>query len=102
MHAAVGKGRTMYFLARVVFYAGKRKFLPISGYRPDAIFCGRNDYWGITFIDLKSENFDAPVLTKIAFTVQDKHYQEIAIDQTFQIMEGARQVGEGKVVFIEK
>lgn len=41
----------MGFLAEVVFYTKQRKLFPKSGYRPDAIFSGSKDYWGITFID---------------------------------------------------
>ena len=88
------------FLAEVVFYAGQRKLLPQIGYRPDAVFDGSDDYWGITFIDLKADRFDTPFLAAIEFTFQAGHYQEIAADQTFKIMEGARQVGKGKVVSV--
>ena len=89
------------FLAEVVFYAGQRKLLPQTGYRPDAVFSGA-DYWGITFVDLKAERFDTPILSAIEFTFQNDHYREIAVGQTFKIMEGARQVGEGQVVSVDQ
>lgn len=92
----------MGFLAEVVFYTGQRKFLPVNGYRPDAIFNGFEDYWGITFIDLKAKQFNTPILATIQFTFQDNHYQEIVSGQTFKIMEGSHQVGEGKVFSIGK
>lgn len=92
----------MGFLAEVVFYTEQRKFFPKNGYRPDAIFSGSKDYWGITFIDLESNHFNTPILATIKFTFQDSHYQEIVPGQSFKIMEGSRQVGEGKVLSIEK
>ena len=90
------------FLAEVIFYTGQRKFLPETGYRPDAVFAGNDDYWGITFIDLKADRFDTPILAAIEFTFQAVHYREITEGQTFKIMEGSRQVGEGKVVSVER
>ena len=92
----------MCFLAEVVFYTGQRKFFPKHGYRPDAIFSGSEDYWGITFIDLESNRFNTPIFATIEFTFQDSHYQEIVLGQSFKIMEGSHQVGEGKVLSIEK
>lgn len=90
------------FFAEVVFYKGQRKALPKTGYRPDAVFDGFEDYWGITFIDLKADQFDAPFLAAIEFTFQAVHYREIADGQIFKIMEGSRQVGEGRVVSVER
>lgn len=92
----------MSFLAEVVFYAGQRRCLPANGYRPDAIFNEHQDHWGITFTELTAKQFNIPILATIEFTFQDRHYQEIAPDQTFRIMEGPHQVGEGKVLFIGK
>lgn len=91
----------MGFLAEIVFYTGQRKFFPKNGYRPDAIFSGLEDYWGITFIDLKGDQFDTPIFATIEFTFQDNHYQEIVPGQSFKIMEGPHQVGEGKVLCIQ-
>jgi hypothetical protein len=86
------------YLVEVIFYAGKRHQLPSNGYRPDAVFAGQNDYWGITFIDLPINEFDVPTPAKIAFTFQDRHYDEINPNQLFKIMEGPLQVGEGKIL----
>ena len=91
----------MDFLAEVVFYTEQRKVFPQNGYRPDVIFSGSEDYWGITFIDFESNCFNTPILATIEFTFQDSHYQEIVPGQSFKIMEGSHQVGEGKVLFIE-
>lgn len=90
------------FLAEVIFYQGQRKALPETGYRPDAVFGGFDDYWGITFIDLKADRLNTPILAAIEFTFQAVHYREIAVGQTFKIMEGSRQVGEGRVISVEK
>ncbi|MDE7299255.1 MAG: hypothetical protein K2N94_10575 [Lachnospiraceae bacterium] len=92
----------MYLLAEVIFYSKQRKNLPVSGYRPDAVFHGNQDYWGITFTDLPIEKFDAPTPAAIKFSFQERHYQEVVPGQSFAIMEGARQVGEGKIISIEK
>lgn len=92
----------MSFLAEIVFYSGQRKALPSNGYRPDAIFSGLEDYWGITFIDLNANQFDTPISAIIEFTFQNNHYQEIVQGQSFKIMEGPHQVGEGKVLSISK
>lgn len=92
----------MCFLAEVVFYLGRRKQIPTNGYRPDAVFGGSDDYWGITFIDISIGEFDTPIRAAIEFTFQKSHYQEIYTGQTFMIMEGQTQVGEGKVVSLEK
>lgn len=92
----------MYLYAEVIFYSGQRKHLPVSGYRPDAVFQGNQDYWGITFLDLPAERFDVATPAMIKFSFQDSHYQEVVPGQSFTIMEGARQVGEGKIVSIEE
>ncbi|MFR9231740.1 MAG: hypothetical protein ACLVLH_01555 [Eisenbergiella massiliensis] len=91
----------MYLIAEVIFYAGQRKQLPADGYRPDAVFSGLNEYRGITFTELPIEGFDArPCRYKFSF--QDAHYQEVVPGQVFKIMEGLHQVGEGRIISIEK
>lgn len=92
----------MYLLTEVIFFSGKRRHLPASGYRPDAIFNESRDYWGITFVDLPIEKFDVFTPTIIKFTFQDCHYQEVSPGQSFAIMEGACQVGKGKIISIEE
>ena len=90
----------MYLIVEVVFYSNKRKSLPLSGYRPDAVFNGK-DYWGITFKELVIDDFDVPTVASIKFTFQDSHYDEITTGQKFKIMEGQNQVGNGMIVSIE-
>ncbi|MBD5460567.1 MAG: hypothetical protein HDR26_06435 [Lachnospiraceae bacterium] len=92
----------MYLLTEVIFFSGQRRHLPASGYRPDAIFNESQDYWGITFIDLPIEKFDVFTPAIIKFTFQECHYQEVSLGQSFAIMEGARQVGKGKIISIEE
>ncbi|MCM1245825.1 MAG: hypothetical protein NC293_09315 [Roseburia sp.] len=92
----------MYLFAEVIFYFGQRKHLPTNGYRPDAIFNKAQDYWGITFVELSVEKFDVPALAIIKFSFQNSHYQDVTEGQTFMIMEGSNQVGEGKIISIEK
>lgn len=41
----------MQIFVEIVFYSKQRTYLPISGYRPDAVFNNLNDYWGIVFTD---------------------------------------------------
>ena len=91
----------MYLFAEVVFYSDQRKNLPTNGYRPDAIFNKFKDYWGITFVNLPIEKFDDPTPATIIFTFEECHYQEIVPGQSFTIMEGSHQVGEGKIISIE-
>ncbi len=91
----------MFIYAEVVFYSGKRKSLPKSGYRPDAVFNSLKDYWGITFLDLSIEDFDMPTPAIFKFSFDNLHYKEITLGQTFQIMEGPHQVGKGKIISIE-
>ena len=91
---------SMYIFVEVMFHSGQRGALPRTGYRPDAIFNKSGDYWGITFIDLQPDKFDEPTLAIITFTFQDSHYKEVGIGQRFFIMEGSRQVGEGKIISI--
>ena len=90
----------MYIMAEGVFYAKEDSMLPKAGFRPDAVFCGkdREDYWGITFIDLSAAAFDTPMLAMIKFTFDETHYSEVETGQRFLIMEGPHQVGEGIVV----
>ena len=85
----------------VIFYSGQRKYLPTNGYRPDAIFHKRDDCWGITFIELPIEKFDAVTPATIKFSFQDCHYQDVMHGQSFTIMEGSHQVEEGKIISIE-
>lgn len=92
----------MYLFTEVIFYSGQRRYLPTNGYRPDAIFNDTRDYWGITFVELSAEEFDVPVPAIIQFTFQNSHYQDVVQGQSFAIMEGPNQIGEGKVISIEK
>lgn len=93
----------MYLLTEVVFYSGQRKTLPQCGYyRLDAIFQGNQEYWGITFLDFQVEAFDVFCPAIIKFSFQESHYGEVTPNQTFAIMEGARKVGEGKIISIQK
>lgn len=94
--------RVMCLLAEVIFYANRRKQLPVNGYRPDAIFNGSDDYWGITFTDLPIKGFDVPTPATIRFSFQESHYQEVVPGQSFRIMEGPHQVGEGTIISIER
>lgn len=91
----------MYLFAEVIFYANRCKHLPVNGYRPDAIFNGSEDYWGITFTDLTIKGFDAPTPATIRFSFREIHYQEVVPGQSFRIMEGPHQVGEGTILSIE-
>lgn len=72
--------------------------MPNNGYRPDAIFNETKDYWGITFVELPAEKFDVPVPAIVKFTFQNSHYQDVMQGQSFTIMEGPKQVGEGKII----
>lgn len=89
-------------ICRSDFFSEKRKHLPTDGYRPDAIFPASEEYWGITFIDLPAKQFDVPTPAFLKFSFEDGHYQEVVSGQSFQIMEGSCQVGEGKIISIEK
>jgi len=93
----------IYLIANVMFYSGKRATLPGTYYRPDIIVDGYSDdyYWGITFTDLVMSDFDVPEIAEVRFTFDLKHYDEVTIGQTFKIMEGPHQVGEGEILFIE-
>lgn len=91
----------MYLFVEVIFYSGQRKHLSVKGYRPDAVFNKSRDYWGITFTELPVEKFDVPTPAIMKFSFQDCHYQEVMPNQLFEIMEGAIQVGVGKVISIE-
>lgn len=92
----------MYLIVEIIFYSGERKHLPDSGYRPDAKFNGREEYWGISFVELTVRYFDTPTQAILIFSFDDRHYQEVKEGQHFQIMEGPRQVGEGKILSIEQ
>ena len=92
----------MYLFTEVIFYSGQRKHLPTNGYRPDAVFDKMHDYWGITFVELLVDKFDVPAPAMIKFTFQNSHYQDVIEGQSFAIMEGFHQVGEGKIISIEK
>lgn len=91
----------MRLFVEVIFYSGQRARLPASGYRPDAVFAGSEEYWGIAFLDLPAEEFDSPTPAVIQFTFQEHHYGEVTPGQSFAIMEGPNKVGEGMVVSIE-
>lgn len=92
----------MYLFVEVIFYDGKRKNLPQSGYCLDAIFNEAKEYWGINFVELPIEKFDTPTPAIIKFIFQDCHYGEVGPGQSFVIMEGGHQIGEGKIISIEK
>lgn len=91
----------MQLFVEVVFYSNERECLPVSGYRPDAVFNKRNDYWGIVFTDLSPERFDEPTPAIMRFSLNDAHYREVTQGQRFQIMEGPRQVGAGIIISID-
>lgn len=92
----------MEIYAEVIFYSTQRTTLPRKDYRPDALFGDNKDYWGITFLNLPIENFDVWTPARIKFTLQKSNYFEIVPKQKFYIMEGSRQVGEGKVISLNK
>lgn len=92
----------LYLFVEVIFFSEKRKHLPTDGYRPDAIFPASEKYRGITFIDLPAKQFDVPTPAFLKFSFEDGHYQEVVSGQSFKIMEGSCQVGEGKIISIEK
>ena len=93
----------MYLIAEVCFYNGKRSQLPLKGYRPDIIMDNYpEEYWGITFITLDVDNFDVPTYAEAKFTVQESHYNEVHIGQSFRIMEGPHEVGKGTILSIEQ
>lgn len=86
----------MHLVVEVWFASGKRKSLPLKSYRPDIVVKDISEsYWGITFTKLDVDAFDIPVRAEIKFTFQEKHYFEIKMGQTFHIMEGPNQVGQG-------
>ena len=87
-------------LSEVFFYSNKRQYLPVVGYRPDALLEGQNpdEYWGITFMDCSISEFDTWSTAKIKFTFQNSHYDQVKEGQMFQIMEGRNAVGVGKVI----
>ena len=91
----------LYLFAEVIFFSGQRKHLPANGYRPDAIFDKFDDYWGITFVDLPIEKFDDPTSATIIFTFEEWYYQEVIPGQSFTIMEGPHQVGEGRIISMQ-
>lgn len=84
----------------VTFFSGQRKYLPSTGYRPDAVFEGYddNELWGIFFSELDVVGFDKPVFAKMRFSLQTYHYHQVWVGQRFTIKEGAKTVGEGKIV----
>jgi len=91
----------MCLITEVCFYSGQRKNLPQKGYRPDIVVDNKQtEYWGISFTELDISDFDTPTYAKAKFTFQESHYNEIHIDQKFRIMEGPREVGNGKILSI--
>ncbi len=64
-------------------------------------FSAGNSTKVITFVELPAEKFDVPIPAIIKFTFQNSHYQDVMLGQSFTIMEGFNQVGEGKIISIE-
>lgn len=91
----------MRLFVEVIFYSGQRTRLPAGGYRPDAVFSGSGEYWGISFLEPPVEEFDTPTPAVIQFTFQERHYGEVTPGQSFAIMEGPHKVGEGMVISVE-
>lgn len=91
----------MQLFVEVVFYSNQRTYLPVSGYRADAVFNKLNNYWGVVFTDLSPERFDDPTLAFMRFSLSEEHYREVTEGQRFQIMEGPRQVGAGIIISID-
>ena len=84
----------------VTFFSGGRTKLPTSGYRPDAVFEGHDDseQWGIFFRDLNADAFDKPVPATINFSLQTCHFHQVRVGQRFEMREGPKVVGEGRIV----
>ena len=84
----------------VTFFSGRRTNLPSAGYRPDAVFEGHDDseQWGIFFRDLNADAFDKPVPATINFSLQTCHFHQVMVGQRFEMREGPKVVGEGRIV----
>lgn len=84
----------------VTFFSGGRTKLPTSGYRPDAVFEGHDDseQWGIFFRYLNADAFDKPVPATINFSLQTCHFHQVRVGQRFEMREGPKVVGEGRIV----
>ena len=92
----------MYLITEICFHSGKRKSLPLKGYRPDIIVDnGEEKYWGISFIDFEATGFDMLTYAEAKFTFQEVHYAEVYVGQSFRIMEGPHEVGMGTILSIE-
>ena len=84
----------------VTFFSGGRTKLPSSGYRPDAVFEGHDesDQWGIFLSNLNADSFDKPVPAIMNFSLQTYHYHQVRIGQRFEMREGPKVTGEGRIV----
>ena len=92
----------MHLITEIRFHNGRRKTVPLKGYRPDIVVDnGHEEYWGITFTEFEAHDFDIWVHAEAKFTFQEAHYSEVHVGQSFRIMEGPHEVGEGKILKIE-
>ena len=84
----------------VTFFSGGRTKLPSSGYRPDAVFEGHDesDQWGIFLSNLNADAFDKPVPAIMNFSLQTYHYHQVRAGQRFEMREGPKVTGEGRIV----
>ena len=84
----------------VTFFSGQRTNLPSAGYRPDAVFEGHDDsdQWGIFFRDLNADAFDKPVPATVKFSLQTCHFHQVRVGQRFEMREGPKVVGKGRIV----
>lgn len=103
------KERTIDFSLKnikVIFYSNKRKSFPIlnssienrAGYRPHLVIKGTTEYLGIEFYRSQLQSFDKYGTASIRLLYDGVDYSGLKIGTKFDILEGAKVVGEGEII----
>lgn len=82
----------------VMFYSGKRKILPKTGYRPHLRLESDEMFYGIQFMKLDISSFDEFYQAKIKLIFPGIDYTNVKESNKFFINEGNNCVGEGYIV----
>lgn len=82
----------------VTFFSGKRETPPyLHNYRPHLVVKDDNEYLGVCFIEGSACEFNEAVITIVLPVYENVHYNKLAINTPFFVMEGSNIVGEGVV-----
>lgn len=86
-------------LVEIKFYSDDKRYLPSFNYRPHFVINGSDYYMGVSFTEfLEAPAFDRNINAKVKFIYDRIDYSSLIVGMQFEVREGAKTVGIGKVI----